>query len=291
MTKQPSRPVADWSSRVETGEVLRHDDLVFYNNRWAGEHGSINVRFGPPACTWWTTHEGPVDPSHPVSSPWASFGNDWGNVSEHSPLPIRLGDLEVLRASLSATLPREDNGRLLKDMPSRKGPPIVPAGTAHMFRVCWQLYFSDNPEGANYNRGDFAPTVYAVNCSPTWWGTDAGTFEADGRRWKMCDSQFSSRMGRYIIPLLEPYLTPDAGGTIEIRDVDIKAMIDWSIAKGFHRPEHYLVFVGTAWEIWIQDQTMVMNDMGFLIKAKGKPAVTVPPWSTMASPTSRGARG
>jgi hypothetical protein len=186
-------------------------------------------------------------------------GNDWGNISKGSPFPIKLGELETLRASLSATLP--------------------PAKTNQMYKIYWQLYFSDAPTG-KFNQGDFAPTVFAVNCSPTWWGSDAGTYEGEGRKWKICDAQFSSGMGRYIIPLLDPYLTPDAEGKIEIRDVDLKAMIDWCIAKGFYSPDDYCMVIEAGWEIFTLDEVLRMNDMAFTIKQKGQPAVTIPTWST-----------
>jgi hypothetical protein len=88
-------------------------------------------------------------------------------------------------------------------------------------------------------------------------------------------------MGRYIVPLLDPYPVPDADGKIEIRDVDLKSMIDWCIAKGFYRPEDYLVFASAAWEVWILDQDLKMNDMAFVVKQKGRPAATIPPWSNL----------
>ena len=280
-TEWKNRRPYDWTTHAAMGDVVKRDRLVFYNNRWAGEKGSIFVKYGPPACTWWTTHEGPVDPTFPVSAPLVGLGNFWGTVSENSPLPIRLGDLEVLRASLSATLPGGGKGRLAKDMPAKQGPKVLPAGSGHMYRLCWQFYFSDSAAGAKYNKGDFAPTVFAVDCHPTWWGTAAGTCESQGRKWKMCDCQYSSGMGRYIVPLLDPYPTPDADGKIEIRDVDIKGMIDWCMAKGFYHPEDYLVFASAAWEVWILDQNLTMNDMCFVIKMKGKPEVTVPSWSQL----------
>jgi hypothetical protein len=271
----------DWTTSVPTGFALKRDGLAFYNSRWAGEKGSIYVKYGPPTCTWWSTHEGPADPTFPVGGPNAGVGTFWETTSDNSPLPIKLCDLEVLKASFSATLPGGVNGRLQKDMPGRKSRSIVPAGSSHMYRVRWQLYFSDSPTGAKYNKGDFAPTVFAVNCSPTWWGSVAGSYESGGRKWKMCDARTSSGMGRYIIPLLDPYLTPDAEGRIELRDVDIKAMIDWCIARGFYDPEAYLVLISLGWEIWVQDQNIRMNDMAFTFKQKGRPPVTIPAWSRL----------
>ncbi len=261
------------------GHVLKRDGLMFCNNRWAGERGSLFVKHGPPTCTWWTTHEGPADPTFPVSAPLVAFGNFWGNNSENSPLPVKLSDIEVLKASLSVTLPT--NLCLAAQMKTKQGGAALPAGQGHMFRVYWQLYFSDTPAGAKYNQGDFAPTVFAANCSPTWWASDAGRCELDGKKWKVCDAKTSSGMGRYIIPLLEPYLTPDADGKIEIKDVDLKAMLDWCIAKGFYQPDHYLVFCSAGWEIWILDQDMRMNDIAFTIQQKGKPAVTIPAWTKL----------
>ncbi|MFA0783513.1 MAG: hypothetical protein YYHSYBAR_001904 [Candidatus Fervidibacter sacchari] len=273
----------DWATHAAMGDVLKRDGLIFCNNRWAGEKGSMFVKFGPPACTWWTTHEGPVDPTFPVSAPLVGFGNFWGTVSENSPLPVRLGDLEVLRASLIATLPGRGRGRLAKDMPIKQSSKVMPAGSPHMYRICWQLYFSDSPAGAKYNKGDFAPTVFAVNCHPTWWGEEAGRYQSQGRTWKICDCKESSGMGRYIVPLLDPFPTPDANGRIEIRDVDLKAMIDWCIAKGYYRREDYLVFVSAGWEVWVLDEMLTMNDMCFVIKVKGKPQITIPSWSKLPS--------
>jgi hypothetical protein len=275
----------DWTTHAAMGDVLKRDRLVFYNNRWAGEKGSIFVKYGPPTCTWWTTHEGPVDPTFPVSAPLVGFGNFWGSASDNNPLPIRLRDLEVFKASLSVALPGAGKGRLAKDMPSKQkqGPKVMPAGTGHMYRICWQFYFTDNPATGKYNKGDFAPTIFAVNCHPTWWGKDAGKYESRDRTWKICDCNESSGMGRYIVPLLDPFPVPDADGKIEIRDVDLKSMIDWCIAKGYYRPDDYLVFASASWEVWVLDQPLKMNDMCFVIKVKGEPELTVPSWSKLPS--------
>jgi hypothetical protein len=249
----------DWTTR-EWKSYLNHDGLQFNNNRWAGEKGSLRVRFGPPTASWWTTHHG-NRPDFPVSAPWVGVGSDWGNVSTHSPFPIKLSELEVLKASLSAT---------------------VPIGkTNQMFKVYWQLYFSDKPDG-KFNQGDFAPTVYGVNIPSNHWGTVRGSTIVDGRQWRFADQGFSSGMGRFIIPMLEPQLVPDANGVVEIRDVDIKALIDWCIAQGYYRAEDYCMVILAGWEVWVQDEILRMNDMALTIKQKGKPAVTIPAWSTLA---------
>lgn len=238
---------------------FNHDGLQYNNNRWAGERGSMFVRFGPPTATWWTTHGGNRH-DFPVSAPWVGVGNDWGNVSSDSPFPIQLGELEMLKASLSATLP--------------------PANSNQMYKVYWQLYFSDSPTG-RFNKGDFAPTVYTVRFPPNHWGADRGSAVVDGRKWRFQDQQYSSGMGRYIIPMLEPPLVPDANGVVEIRDADIKALIDWGIAQGYYRAEDYCMIIGAGWEIFALDQGLRMNDMAFTVKRKGKPAVTIPAWSTL----------
>lgn len=247
----------DWSTSAATG-VCKRDGLLYNNNRWAGERGSMFARFGPPTATWWTTHSGNRR-DFPVSAPWVVVGNDWGKVSENSPFPIKLGELEVFKASLSATLP--------------------PAHSNQMFKIYWQLYFSDSPTG-KFNKGDFAPTVYAVNFPSNHWGTVRGSSIIDGRNWRFPDQQYSSGMGRYIIPMLEPLLKPDANGMVKIRDVDIKALIDWCVAKGYYSPDDYCMVIGAGWEIFVLDEVLKMNDMAFTIKQKGKPSVTIPSWTT-----------
>ena len=247
----------DWSTR-EWKSYFNHDGLQFNNNRWAGEKGSMFVRFGPPTASWWTTHNG-NRADFPVSAPWVGVGNDWGNISINSPFPIKLGDLEILKASLSATLPPEKSNQ--------------------MYKIYWQLYFSDAPTG-KFNKGDFAPTVYAVRFPSNHWGVARGNATIDGRLWGFKDQQYSSGMGRYIIPMLEPTLQPDANGTVEIRNVDIKALIDYCIVQGYYSPEDYCMVIGAGWEIFVLDDMLKMNDMAFIIKQKGKPAVTVPAWSS-----------
>lgn len=248
----------DWTTR-EWKSYFNHDGLQFNNNRWAGERGSLRVRLGPPTASWWTTHRGDR-PDFPVSAPWVGVGSDWGNVSSHSPFPIKLSELEVLKASLSATVPR--------------------GKTNQMFKIYWQLYFSDDPKGT-FNRGDFAPTVYGVNIPSNHWGTVRGSTVVDGRTWRFADQGLSSGMGRFIIPMLEPPLTPDDNGVVEIRDVDIKALIDWCIAQGLYRAEDYCLVILAGWEVWVQDDILRMNDMAFTIKQKGRPAVTLPVWTTL----------
>jgi hypothetical protein len=253
----------DWSTSAANG-VIKRDGLLYNNNRWAGEKGSMFARFGPPTATWWTTHSG-NRPSFPVSAPVVLVGSHYGNASENSPFPIKLSELKTLKTSMSVMLP--------------------PAHSNYMFRVDLQLYFSDRPDGPN-NRGDFAPTIYAQNCSANWWGRDAGIHHIDGHDWKICDCAQSSGMGRYIVPLLDPYLVPDTNGVIQIQDLDVKPIIDWCIAQGYYNPDDYCVVIEAGWEVWVLDDMLKMNDMAFTIKQKGKPAVTIPSWTTLRGTVS-----
>ncbi len=250
----------DWRGAGGSDSVEK-DGLQFNNNRWAGERGSMFARFGPPAVTWWTTHSGDRR-DFPVSEPNVAVGSNWGRVTGGSPFPMKLSEIESFRACWSVTLP------------PRKGD--------QMFRVYYQLYFSDSPTG-KYDAGDFAPTLYAVNCSPNWWGKDAGTHEIARRSWRICDSATSSGMGRYMIPLLVPYLEPDENGTIQVEDLDLKALIDWHVANGYYSPDSYCMVVHAAWEVWVLDQDLRTNDMAFVIKKKGEPAVTIPAWSSFVN--------
>jgi len=248
----------DWTG---TGgfDSVEKDGLQFNNNRWAGEQGSMFAKFGPPTVTWWTTHSGNRR-DFPVSAPNVAVGSNWGHVTKGSPFPMKLSEIEVFKASWSVTLPPKKDGQ--------------------MFRVYYQLYFSDSPTG-RYNKGDFAPTPYAVNCSPDWWAKDAGTHDIAGKKWKVCDSATSSGMGRYMVPLLVPFLEPDKSGVIKIEDLDMKALIDWHVAKGYYSPDFYCMVVQAAWEVWVLDRDLKTNDMVFVIKKKGQPAVTIPAWSTL----------
>ncbi|MBM4030798.1 MAG: hypothetical protein FJ291_03335 [Planctomycetes bacterium] len=248
----------DWTG---TGgfDSVEKDGLQFNNNRWAGEKGSMFVRFGPPTVTWWTTHSGNRR-DFPVSAPNVAVGSNWGHVTRGSPFPMKLSEIEAFNASWSVTLPPKKDGQ--------------------MFRVYYQLYFSDGPKG-KYNKGDFAPTLYAVNCSPNFWAKDAGTHDIAGKKWKICDSATSSGMGRYMVPLLVPFLEPDRNGVIRIEDLDLKALIDWHVAKGYYSPDSHCMVVQAAWEIWVLGEDLKTNDTVFVIKKKGQPAVTIPAWSTL----------
>lgn len=93
-------------------------------------------------------------------------------------------------------------------------------------------------------------------------------------------------MGRYIVPLLDPYLVPDTNGVIQIQDLDVKPIIDWCIAQGYYNPDDYCVVIEAGWEVWVLDDMLKMNDMAFTIKQKGKPAVTIPSWTTLRGTVS-----
>jgi hypothetical protein len=249
----------DWRG-TGSHDSIEKDGLQFNNNRWAGEQGTIYTRFGPPAVTWWTTHSG-NRVEFPVSEPNVSIGNNWGRITQGSPFPIKLKDIELFKASWIVKLP--------------------PRKTNDMFRVYYQLYFSDSPTG-KYNAGDFAPTLYAPNCHPIWWGKDGGTHEIDGKQWRIADCAQSSGMGRYVSPLLVPYMEPDENGILKVENLDLKALIDWHIAHGYYNADSYCMTVHAAWEVWVLDQILKTEDMAFVIKKKGEPAVTVPAWSTLA---------
>jgi len=196
-------PAYDWTSRGAYDHVIR-DGIQFNNNRWAGEQGTIFVKFGPPTVTWWTTHSGNRR-EFPVSAPNAAIGRNWGiQTSANIPLPAKLADIEYLRASLIAT---------------------VTSKPSHMYRIYLQTYLADTPTG-NYS-GDFAPTIYWRNCPDDWWGRPVGVFKIDGREWQFNDC--GQAVGRYCVPLLLPKLQPDKNGRIETCNLDLKPLLDKAV--------------------------------------------------------------
>jgi hypothetical protein len=247
----------DWTSSGAHASVIR-DGIQFNNNRWAGEQGTMFVKFGPPTVTWWTTHSGKRR-DFPVSASNAAIGRNWGTqTSANIPLPAKLADIEYLRVSLTATLA---------------------TNPSHMYRVCWQTYLADSPTG-KFN-GDFAPTIYWQNCPDNWWGRPKGVFEIDGRKWQYNDCD--QAVGRYCVPTLAPKLQPDKNGKIEMYDVDFKPLFDKAVELGFYTDQKYLMTIHASWEVWILDEDLTMNDMCFVIKVKGKPELTVPSWSQLPS--------
>jgi hypothetical protein len=248
----------DWTTDERGGQTI-HDGIQYNNHRW-NEDGSIFVKFGPPAATWWTTHNG-NDPSYPVSAPLASIGRNRGiQISAPEILPARIQDIEYLRVSMIATLPK---------------------GSHNMYRVYWQSYLSDSPDGS-YS-GDFSPTIYWQNCPDNWWGTSKGHQNIDETIWDYIDCGYSKPGWRYCSPMLVPKLTPDEQGKIEMFDVDFKPLLDKAVEMGFYRPEQYLLNIQPSIEVWVMDETFKMNDMSFVVKVKNQQELIVPSWTTLVS--------
>lgn len=248
----------NWSTNERSGYTI-HDGIQYHNHRW-NEDGGMFVKFGPPTATWWTTHNG-NDPSYPVSEPIASIGrNREIQISPPEILPARIQDIEYLRVSMIATLP--------------KGPHF-------MYRVYWQSYLSDTPDGQR--NGDFSPTIYWQNCPDNWWGTSRGHHKIGEETWDYIDCGYSKPGWRYCSPMLVPELTPDEQGKIEMLDIDFKPLLDRAVELGFYRPDQYLLNVQPGIEVWVLNDTFKMDDMSFVVKVKNQPELVIPYWTTLVS--------
>ena len=59
-----------------------------------------------------------------------------------------------------------------------------------------------------------------------------------------------------------------------------KTMDDWDRFFAILQQEDPMV-IEAGWEVFALDQVLRMDDMAFTIKQRGKPAVTIPAWSTL----------
>jgi len=250
----------DWQSCANKTNTISRDGILLINDRWQGEPGCMYAEFGPPTFTWWSTHTG----VEALSMPNATIGSNWGNErsSADCPLPAKIKDIEECKLSMVAQLPE---------------------GTEGKYKVYWQIYFGDNPNGIP-NKGDFAPTIFIQNCDYHWWGKDLGTYEVGGSKWRICDIGMNCcGSGPFFSPQLEPYAKPDANNIIKVEDIDMKALFDLMVEKGWYSEEVYVLMIQQAWETFKIEGTIKTLDVNFKIKTKNSELKTYPNWTQLGS--------
>jgi len=254
----------DWTTCQNMGST-HIEGLIFNNGRWSGqERGCMFVRMDPPHAQYWFTHQS----GNGLSSPNVAWGNVFNDIAPSSVghLPVKLNEIEEYVCWMDFSLgPKNPNAQ---------------------FKVYNQMWFSS--DGKNVNAGDFAPTFYAENCDPNWWGTAVGTYEIGGTNWRICDCGYNQvgGSGRYFSDQMSPYPTPDANRRIVVGPIDFKALIDWHIQQGNYPGDIYMMSMGLLWEILAQSPgTQMCNNFKIVFKRKGKERIVIPSWSTMGGKT------
>jgi hypothetical protein len=262
---QVSAQTADWSSCAQYGN-FKWAGIAFSNQRWNGETGCIYVDTGK-TITFWTTHN---NFQACCSSPYVGIGCVGNGVvnATNSSLPVKLKDIEICKINRRFTVPM----------------PVNPGYSTQAYHIYYELFFGSSATGSCQGAGNIAIVLWDVafyhqpnQTSAYGQRVTVGNMTMDV---KYNGANPNGQGPFWVMCLKGDSLKPDANGTITVRDLDIKACIDWCIAQGTYTGDEYLREFSAAYEVMtLRGGTLRNDDMSFLVKATGKTAVLTPTWA------------
>jgi hypothetical protein len=66
------------------------------------------------------------------------------------------------------------------------------------------------------------------------------------------------------------------GRTLTVKGFDIKACVDFCVARGFYKPTDYLITIQTGWESRALDGVLRSEDLTLVVGRKGAAPVRLP---------------
>jgi chitodextrinase len=181
----------------------------------------------------------------PATYPSIYKGCHWGACTSGSGLPIQVSQLGSATSSWSTTQPGSGAYDVAYDIWFNSTPttPGQPDGTEMMIWL--------------NSRGGVQP-----------FGSQTGTASIAGHSWNVWTGQQTS--WKIISYVLNP-------GATSISNLDIKAMISDSVARGSLNPAHYLLDAEAGFEIWQGGQGLATNSFSFSASTGGGGGDTQPP--------------
>ena len=200
-------------------DTFKWRGFLLANNRWGGGNGRIWFKEGEGNWSFWTEHSDDLDQGQVKSFPHAGIGWMWGTWAPNKALPIRLGELAVAKSDWTVVLPEKE--------------------TNQSYVVYYQLYTSAVPDPKNDGNkisGDLAVIIHREDFPFEAWGKNLGEFDIGGRKWRVVQKPSAIGKSTYIIMIPTAPVAKREGNRLTVQGFDLKACIDFCVAKDFYKP-------------------------------------------------------
>jgi Glycosyl hydrolase family 12/Fibronectin type III domain len=172
----------------------------------------------------------------PATYPSIYKGCHWGTCSTGSGLPIQVSKLGTATTSWTTTQP-----------------------TSGVFDVAYDLWFNSTPTTDGQPDGtEMMIWINSRGAQP--YGTKGGDVTVAGAKWTVYTGE---QPGWKLVSY-----TLDPGGT-SVTDLDLKALINDSVARGSINASHYLIDAEAGFEIWQGGQGLATDSFSFDATAGG----------------------
>jgi hypothetical protein len=167
----------------------------------------------------------------PATYPSIYKGCHWGACTTGSGLPIQVSNLASATSSWSTTQPGSG-----------------------AYDVAYDIWFNSTPTTSGQPDGTEMMIWLNSRGGVQPFGSQTGTASVAGHNWNVWTGQQSS--WKIISYVLNP-------GATSVSNLDIKALVSDSVARGSLNPAHYLLDAEAGFEIWQGGQGLATNSFSF----------------------------
>ena len=149
----------------------------------------------------------------------------------------------------------------------------------HSYVVYYQLYTSalaDPKSDGSKITGDLALIVYREDFPFEDWGKDLGDFDVGGTKMRVVHKAPAIGQSTYIIMISRNEVARREGNKLTVKDFDLKACVDFCVARGFYKPTDYLITIQVGWESRILHGVLRSDDLRLTVGRKGAEPVRLP---------------
>ncbi|MFL6075857.1 MAG: GH12 family glycosyl hydrolase domain-containing protein [Mycobacteriales bacterium] len=236
----------------QTGTIsVNNGEYTIQSNEWNSSAPQCVTSTGGTAWSVSTANFNLPTNGAPATYPSIYKGCHWGACTSGSGLPIQVSQLGSATSSWSTSQPGSGAYDVAYDIWFNSTPttPGQPDGTEMMIWL--------------NSRGGVQP-----------FGSQTGTATIAGHNWNVWTGQQTS--WKIISYVLNP-------GATSISNLDIKAMISDSVARGSLNPSHYLLDAEAGFEIWQGGQGLATTSFSFSASTGGNNGGDTQPPTTPAN--------
>ncbi|CNF69280.1 cellulase [Mycobacterium tuberculosis] len=212
--------------------TMQGGEYIYQQNEWnssATQCADVDTSSG----AWTITQTGYSLPTNgaPATYPSTFKGCHWGSCTANSGLPIQVGKLGSVRSSWSTTQ--------------------VSSGA---YDAAYDLWFNSTPSTSGQPDGTEMMIWINSRGGVQPFGSRTATVDLAGHSWDVwTGNQTSWKIISYVL----------RGGATSVSNLDIKALVDDSVARGSLNPAHYLLDAEAGFEIWQGGQGLATNAFSF----------------------------
>ncbi|TDP97775.1 GH12 family glycosyl hydrolase domain-containing protein [Labedaea rhizosphaerae] len=223
---------------------LQGGEYTYQQNEWNStdtQCAAIDTSTG----AWTITNAGfNLSGGAPATYPSVYKGCHWGACTAGSGLPIQVSRLGSARSSWSTTQPGSG-----------------------AYDVAYDIWFNSTPTTDGQPDGTELMIWINSRGGVQPFGSQTGTAHLAGHSWNVwTGNQSSWKIISYVLQ----------GGATSVSDLDIKALVNDSVARGSLNPAHYLIDAEGGFEIWQGGQGLASNSFSFSAST-GDSGDTTPP--------------